>query len=229
MLSISRARSRWALAAVAACAAAGLVTTGVALAAPAASGYKACANSSHKLALENSSGNCPHNYSKVTVGAQGPRGAAGPSGVLSMTQYQPSGAAVVTGSWGFLGAPPQEHFANGHTAAVVTASVDEASADGNEIFDFIGVCYERVGGSTVRAVTEVEPEFAAAANSYFAQTVSGVVGNLPAGQYYVGLCAQDQTDVRNGVASVTITMAQTASGVTYAAVKATSGRGAGAQ
>lgn len=215
-----------ALAAIAACATAGLITTGVALAAPAASGYKACANSSHKLALENSGGNCPHNYSKVNVGAQGPRGATGPSGILSLTQYKPSGAAAVTGGWAFLGTAPQEHFRNGKTAALVTGTVDEAASTTSEISDLIGVCYERVGGSTVTSVTSVEPEFAAAVFSYFAQTVSGVVGNLPGGTYTVGLCAESQHGVLNGEASVTVEMAQTASGVSYDAVKATSGRAA---
>ena len=169
MSRFSRLRSPMALAAIAAFAAAGLVTTGVALAAPAASGYKACANSSHKLALENSSGNCPHNYSKVTVGAKGPRGATGSSGIISLTQYRPNGAAAATSGWAFLGTAPQEHFRDHHTAALVTASIDEASSNGSQIIDFIGVCYEKVGGSSVTSVTDVEPQFAADADSYFAQ------------------------------------------------------------
>jgi hypothetical protein len=224
MSRFSRLRSPMALTAIAACAAAGLVTTGVALAAPAASGYKACANSSHKLALENSSGNCPHNYSKVTVGAKGPRGATGPSGVLSFTQYRPSAATPVTGGWAFLGSPPQEHFSNKHTAALVTATVDEASSTGGEFDELIGVCYEQLGSSTVTNVAAVQPEFAATADYFWAQTVSGVVGKLSGGTYTVGLCAENQTGVSNGQANVTIEMAQTASGVTYDTVGATSGR-----
>jgi hypothetical protein len=59
-----------------------------------------------------------------------------------------------------------------------------------------------------------------AAGSYFTQSVSGDVGDLSEGDYYVGLCAEDQNDVQNGAANVTITMAETASGVTYDGVKA---------
>jgi hypothetical protein len=222
-------------------AAAGVVvagmSTGVTLAVT-STGYAACANSGHKLALENSAGNCPSNFSKVTVGAQGPKGprgpagltgatgapgatgAQGPSGVVSMTQYSPGGATPVTGgTFAFLGSPPQEAFTNADTAAEVTGTVDEASSTGSLIDEFLGICYEPVGGSTVSLVSYVEPEFAAAAGSFFAQTVSGAVGSL-GGEYYVGLCAADQTNVRNGVASVTITMAQTSSGVTYDGARA---------
>ncbi len=45
--------------------------------------------------------------------------------------------------------------------------------------------------------------------------MSGVVGNLTPGNYYVGLCADDQTNVANGLAEVTILLAQTSSGVSY--------------
>jgi len=197
---------------------------GVAWAEAASTGYKACANSSGKLALENAKGNCPTNYSKVTVGAQGPKGAPGkqgPSGVVSMTQYEPDGATAITGgSYGFLGTPPEEDFTDGDTAAEVTATVDTASNDGNEIDEVLGICYEPVGGSTIIAVSYVIPQFAAAAQSYFAQTVSGDVGDLAAGDYYVGLCAENQNDVDNGAANVTITMAETSGGVTYDGVKA---------
>jgi hypothetical protein len=66
----------------------------------------------------------------------------------------------------------------------------------------------------------VIPQFQAPASSYFTQSVSGDVGDLSPGDYYVGLCAEDQNDVYNGAASVTITMAETSGGVTYDGVKA---------
>jgi collagen triple helix repeat protein len=273
----SRMRSPRALAVVAVGALIAM-TTGVGLAEASSSGYQACANASGKLALENTSGNCPANYSKVTVGAQGPAGPKGatgatgptgpagpkgatgatgatgaagpagpagaagpkgatgatgpqgpagatgpqgPSGVLSMTQYEPDGGTPVTGgSFAFLGAPPEQFFADGGTAAEVTATVDEASADGNQIYEILGICYQPADGSTVTDVAYVIPQFAAAAGSYFTQSVSGDVGDLSEGDYYVGLCAEDQNDVENGAANVTITMAETASGVTYDGVKA---------
>jgi hypothetical protein len=169
---------------------------------------KAASNGSHAVLLENTGHACPSGYTDVTWNQ------TGPSGVVSMTQYAPDGASAQSGSWGFLGTPAEENFTNSDTAAEVTGTVDEASADGNVIFDYIGVCYEPVGGSTVTDVSYLEPEFTAAADSYFAQTVSGDIGNLTAGNYDVGLCAELQTDVLNGEANVTITMAQTTSGVT---------------
>ncbi len=164
------------------------------------------------LSVISGTGACPSGDTSLNWNQTGPQG---PSGVVSMTQYAPGGAAAATSGWAFLGAPPEEAFANTDTAAEVTATVDEASANGNEISDVIGVCYEPVGGSTVTDVSYIEPQFAAATDSYFAQTVSGVVGDLAAGTYSIGLCAEDQSDVYNGLANVTITMAQTASGVTY--------------
>jgi hypothetical protein len=174
----------------------------------------AASNGSHAVLLENTGHACPSGYTDLTWNKMGP------SGVVSMTEYTPDAASPQTGNWGFLGTPPEESFTNSDTAAEVTGTVDEASADGNEIDEDLGICYEPVGGSTVSVVSAVEPEFAAAADSYFAQTVSGDVGDLTAGDYYVGLCAEDQTDVLNGSASVTITMAQTTSGVTYDGPKA---------
>jgi hypothetical protein len=181
--------------------------------------YKTAAagNGSHSVLLENTGHKCPHGYSHVQWNQ---KGKTGPSGVVSMTHYAPDDATLVPGSWGLLGSPPIERFANGKTAAEITATVDEASADGHMIGDLIGICYEPAGGSTVTNVARVQPAFAAAAGSFFAQTVSGVVGNLAAGNYRVGLCAEDQTDVENGFASVTITLAQTASGVSFATTKA---------
>lgn len=171
----------------------------------------AARNGSHSVLLENTGHKCPRGYSRVQWNQ---KGKTAPSGVVSMTHYAPDTAPAVPGfTWEFLGPPPIERFANGKTAAEVTATVDEGSLDGNLIGDIIGICYEPVGGSTVTNVARVQPAFAAAAGTFFAQTVSGVVGNLAAGDYHVGLCAEDQLNLQNGGASVTIILAQTASGV----------------
>ena len=183
----------------------------------------AASNGSHSLKLENTGTACPNGFTNVTWNKQGQ------SGVVSMVQYAPNGAADATGSWAFLGSPPEVTFTNTDTAAEVTASVDEASQDGNMIGDFIGVCDELVGSSTVNNVSHVEPQFAAATDYFFAQSVSGDVGNLSAGSYYVGLCAEDQSDVYNGLASVTITVAQTASGVAYDSPRALAPKRGGKQ
>lgn len=208
---ISGLRSPRVLAVIAGGAVLAAVATGVAAAATPSTGFGACANSSHRLALQNSSGHCPRHFSKVKIGARGP---AGPSGVVSMTHYAPGGATPITGTvYTFLGSPPQLSFANTHTAAEVTGTVDEAPAVTGSITDVLGICSEPAGGSKLTPFAQVAPEFNATANSFFAQTVSGVVGNLAHGKYLVGLCARDQGNVINGAASVTIVLAQTASGV----------------
>jgi hypothetical protein len=183
----------------------------------------AASNGSHSLKLENTGTACPSGFTNVTWNKQGQ------SGVVSMIQYQPNGAGDSTGSWAFLGSPPEVTFTNTDTAAEVTASVDEASQDGKIISSFIGVCDELVGSSTVNNVTYVEPEFVAGADDFFAQSVSGDVGNLSAGTYYVGLCAENQSDVYNGIASVTITVAQTPSGVAYDSPRASAPKRGGTQ
>jgi hypothetical protein len=172
---------------------------------------------------------CPPGSFATDWNQVGPQGPPGPSGVASMTQYSPGAAAPVTGSsWAFLGTPPSLTFTNSKTAAQVTATVDEASADGNEASGELGICYQASGGS-VNNVSLVEPDFVAPEDSFFAQTVSGDVGNLPSGSYLVGLCAEAQSDMENGFATVTITLAQTASGVNYAGPRAAPAKPHGTQ
>jgi hypothetical protein len=197
-----------------------ILATSVTLAATASdsSGYQACSGAQHQLALLNSKGQCPVHDTKVSVGAQGPRGDTGPqgpSGITSMTQYAPSGAVTVTAdNWAFFGAPPAEHFAGSKTAAMVTGTIDQADTNGMNADEALGICYQAVGGSTVSEVSFVEPNFSGPAYVYTAVTVSGVVGDLKAGNYHVGLCANAQSaNMSNGLASVTIILAETAHGV----------------
>jgi hypothetical protein len=150
------------------------------------------------------------------VGQQGPPGPQGPSGVVSMAQYGLTLPAAVTGdAWQFLGTPPAESFTDANTAAQVTGTIDLETSDGNFSSTNLGICYEPVGGSTLTlAGGFIEPDFAAPAGSFFAQTVSGVIGNLTPGQYNVGLCANSESaNTRNGFGNVSILMAETAAGV----------------
>jgi Collagen triple helix repeat (20 copies) len=155
-----------------------------------------------------------------TPGAQGSQGPQGPSGVVSMTQYSPDTEPSVTGSsFAFLGTPPTLTFAGPDTAADVTATADESATSASTItVEFIGICYQASGGA-VTAVSDAAPEFLSSGGSYYPTTVSGVVGNLPAGTYSVGLCAADQSGFTNGLAVVTIMLAQTSSGVTSSGAK----------
>lgn len=211
MLSFLRAHKVQAFALFAVGSTLGLTTGYIANAA--STGYGACANASDRLALLNSKGACPSGDSRVTVGSQGP---AGPSGVVSMAQYSNAGGEpdIQGNTWGFLGSPPLEVFTNSDTAAEVVGTVDEESIDSNEVFSFIGVCYEPGGSSEVFNVSNVEAQF----TFYDAQSVSGVVGNLGAGHYYVGLCAKAQSpNLINGPVTASIILAQTTSGVTSGA------------
>jgi hypothetical protein len=147
-----------------------------------------------------------------------PASTGSPSDVISMTQYQPSGALEVTGgSWAFLGSPPEEHFLSQHTAAEVTATVSEGTVEGGTTSGVIGICYEHSGGSTVTDVSQVAYTYPDVGAPVYAlpQTVSGVVGNLPAGEYFVGLCAESQGYTSNESAAVTMVLTVTRAGVTY--------------
>lgn len=158
---------------------------------------------------------CPHGSFAATWNQAGQQG---PSGVVSMAQYAISGGSpAAAGNWQFLGTPPVENFTDAKTGAQVTGTIDLESTDGNKNSGDLGICYEPAGGSTLTSVGFVIPEFATPAGSFFAQTVSGVVGNLTPGQYNVGLCAEAQsTNTANGHGQVSILMAETASGVSSA-------------
>jgi len=140
------------------------------------------------------------------------------SGVISMTQYQPDNAPEVSpAAWGFLGSPTEQHFLNLRTAAEVTGTVSESPVEGGFPAGTLGICYEPSGGSSLTDVSQVGYGFAEDDNPnyLFPETVSGVVGNLPAGKYYVGLCAEDQEYTSNEMANVTVIMTETRSGVSY--------------
>lgn len=159
---------------------------------------------------------CPTGSFRATWNQVGQPGPQGPSGVVSMASFDAGDGSIVTGSsWAFSGTTVTEHFADTKTAAEVTVTVDEASSNGNGIDGEFGICYEPVGGSTVTAVNHnLEPAFQAPANSYFTQTVSGVVGNLAAGDYIIGMCQENDTaNLLIGFGAGTIIMAETASGV----------------
>ena len=123
---------------------------------------------------------CPSGYTSLTWNQKGPQG---PGGVTSVTQYVAERGNPGAGGFGFLVLPAQEIVQQHDTAAQVTGTVDEASEDGNGIHELLGVCYEPVSSSTVTEVSDVAPEFAADADSFFAETVSGLVGGIPGGKY----------------------------------------------
>ena len=161
-----------------------VLATGVTVATVSAgTGYQACSDNQHHLALLNGKGHCPVHYSKVTVGAQGKTGPAGPSGIVSMTQYNPSGSNILLGnSLAFFGTPPEEHFTSSKMAALVTGTADLGSTDGSAVTEELAVCWQQAGVPGLHAVAEIEPTTPPnPAYSYTAETISGAIGNLKPG------------------------------------------------
>ncbi len=108
----------------------------------------------------------------------------------------------------FCGVPDAVTFDH-KTAVLVTGSLDLASDDGLEVQGDVGICYAPHGTSTLTLSSFVYPDFVAPTHSYFAQTVSGVVGGLT-GAYDVGLCLKGQTgNAHNGDFSVTALVTET--------------------
>jgi hypothetical protein len=168
---------------------------------------------------------CPRGYHALTWNVKGPAGNQGPSGIISVTQYFPTGATPVTSSSvAFLGTPPTLTFKNARMVAQVTASVDQATTNGVPADDVVGICYKPSHGGVITLVNYLEPTFTAPAYDYSALPVTGDVGNL-SGTYVVGLCASDQTNLSNGLAVVTITLAQTSSGLRTLSAATTRGEG----
>jgi hypothetical protein len=149
------------------------------------------------------------------TGNAGGTGPEGPSGTLKMILIHPSGGRNESSEPEFRGEPALLHFQDKNSAAQVTGSIDYASTNGALIESELAVCYAPEGGE-IETVSDVFPEFEASAFSYFAQTVSGVVGNLPAGNYFVGVCtASESSNVSHGANSGSIVFAETKSGVTF--------------
>ncbi len=134
-----------------------------------------------------------------------------------MVQYSPSGSAILASrQLTFFGTPPEEHFTDSEMAALITGTNDQGSTDGQAVTEDLGICWEVAGTSVMHEVAEIEPEGSGSpAFTYTAATVSGVVGDLRPGEYFVGMCGNNQSaNTTNGFASVTVILAETAKGVT---------------
>jgi hypothetical protein len=131
-----------------------------------------------------------------------------PTGVVKMDQSDVA-CATNGGDEVFCGTPFTETF-DAKTAAHVTATQDIASSDGSHLSINLEICYAPHGTSTLTAVASVDPDFTAPANSYFAQTVSGVISGLAPGSYDIGLCnAFGTSNVLYGLSSQTAIIAET--------------------
>lgn len=114
---------------------------------------------------------------------------------LIMRSFAASGYPTNTSirQYRFISAAPLVRFVDKKTAAEVTGTVTFASKNG-KLFSFeFDVCYQRQAGGALTSVGGVDPKIQAPADSWLAQTVSGVVGGLSPGQYRVGLCAIEES------------------------------------
>jgi hypothetical protein len=93
-----------------------------------------------------------------------------------------TGVAFLTGGQTLTFAGPQ-------TAVLVTGTADLASTNGGTAQGSLGVCFQQLPGGSINYAASVFPQFAAAPGAFFAQSVTGVISGLSAGQYTVGLCA----------------------------------------
>jgi hypothetical protein len=91
-------------------------------------------------------------------------------------------------TWRFVSDAPLLAFTDKRLAALVTGTVTFAPTDGNSADGYLSVCYE-TGGGTLTHVGSVLVVFN---NMDVPTTVSAVVTNL-VGNYYVGLCASQET------------------------------------
>jgi hypothetical protein len=108
----------------------------------------------------------------------------------------------------FIGTPVSVNFVNRKTTALVVATLDYYSTDGNQLDADLAPCYSK-GTGAAKATTRVEPNFYSSASSYFAQTVSGAIGNLPAGTYHVGVCTwYESANAGHGHGTATVEVVQ---------------------
>jgi len=150
-------------------------------------------------------------------GATGSTGPEGPSGAVSAFILFPEGETNTTSTPLFQGKPAKVHFNGKSTAAVVTGEIDLASSDGEYLESELAVCYEAEGSKEVNIAAEIFPEFKEEKFNYYSQPVSGVVGNLAAGNYLVGICTLKETaNTRHGAATGTVLVAETRAGVSFA-------------
>jgi len=144
------------------------------------------------------------------------RGPAEPSGVVAIANFYPGETdANTTDTPAFAGTPATVTVTNRRTTALVTATLDFGSTDGTVLAN-LEVCYQRVGGQTVFAHGRVQPDFTGDASAYYAQTISGAVGNLSPGTVKVGICTDSESaNVIHGFGYGTVLVVQGPAPISY--------------
>jgi hypothetical protein len=153
------------------------------------------------------------------AGRQGPAGTTGLQGPVSVTRvdfFEPvSREPNRSGEFKFLGQTVTDHFTGTKTAADLTASVDVGSSNGKQESLNLGICFMPAGGHEAVPVAIVTPEFTLPEETFLAQTVTGVVTGVTAGDYILGVCTDDESaNVLHGNASGSVLLAETTEGGT---------------
>lgn len=143
------------------------------------------------------------------------RGRQGPSGVVAIANFDPGETDVNTSSTpAFAGTPATVTVTNRRTTALVTATLDLGSTNGTVLAN-LEVCYQG-SGATVFTAGRVQPDFTGDAGAYYAQTISGAIGNLRAGTYKVGICTDSESaNVLHGFGYGTVLVVQGPAPITY--------------
>ena len=178
-----------------------------------AAAIQGCVGKQGALRIVSSAKKCTAHEHALSWNDRGPTGPAGSPAAtavytLTVAETPTNGSDTRT----FLGKPATVGF-NAKTVAIVSASLDFASSDGAKLDSFFEVCYQGATGP-INLVTYTEPNFSAPSASYFAQSVTGVVGGLAPGVYRVGVCTAAETgNVVHGHGSGWVEVAQTTAGV----------------
>jgi hypothetical protein len=139
--------------------------------------------------------------------------------VLATANFFPGDAGPhIGGIPTFIGSTVPVHMNDENTVAQVTATTDFASTNGAPISSLYSICSAPAATPNVTtAWGSIIPQFTAPAGSFFAQTVTAVVGGLTAGgNYIVGACVSNESsNVTHGAGSGSVILAQSASGVNF--------------
>jgi hypothetical protein len=172
-----------------------------------------CVGKNGALRVVKSASKCGSKEKAISWNSKGRQGPAGAPAATKLYQINLSGAAVHTVARAFLNSPATVTIAGPKTAVLVTASLDFAPASDGQIDSFFEVCVKH-GSKPIQEVSEVEPNFTATADNYYAQTVTGTFAGAPAGTYKVGACTAQEENVKHGTGEATVEVMQTTGGVT---------------
>ena len=155
---------------------------------------------------------CTRDENRIRWNARGPQG---PSGVVAIMNFNPGETDInPLATPAFAGTPATVTVTNRRTTALVTGTLDFGSTDGTVLAN-LSVCYQH-GSEDPVVAGRVQPDFTGDAGAYYAQSISGAVGNVGAGTYKVGICTDSESaNVLHGFGYGTVLVVQGPAPITY--------------